>query len=168
MPVASINGVNLFYEDTGGGGPVLLFSHGFLMDNEMYAPQIAALRGKYRCVAWEQRGFGRTGPVDKPFTYWDSAKDALGLLAHLKIPSATWIGLSQGGFLSMRAALLEPSKVKALVLISTRSGIDTAETHANFRGLQQEWAANGAANAKGMLGEILIGKERAEPQPWFA
>jgi 3-oxoadipate enol-lactonase len=168
MATASINGLNIFYEDTGGGGPVLLFNHGFLMDNEMYASQIAAARGRYRCVAWEQRGFGHTGPVDKPFTYWDSAKDALGLLAHLEIPSATFIGLSQGGFLAMRAALLEPAKVKGLVLVSTRSGIDTEETHNNFRQLKTEWSANGAANLKGMLGEILIGKERAEPQPWFA
>jgi 3-oxoadipate enol-lactonase len=168
MPNARVNGLDLYYEDTGGNGPALLFSHGFLMDTDMWAPQLAALRGRYRCIAWDERGFGRTGPVDKPFSYWDSARDALGLLAHLKVPAATWIGLSQGGFLAMRAALLEPARVKALVLLSTRAGLDTQETIDNFNGLRAEWAKNGSANVHGMLGEILIGKERAEPKPWFA
>ncbi len=167
MPVARVNGLDIYYEDTGGSGPVLLFNHGFLMDREMFAPQVDALKGRYRCIGWDERGFGKTGPVDQPFSYWDSARDALGLLAHLKIPSATFIGMSQGGFLSMRAALLEPARVKALVLFATRSGLDTEETVNNFRNLRAEWLANGCANVKGMLGEILIGKERAEPQPWF-
>ncbi len=168
MPTARINGLDLYYEDTGGSGPALLFSHGFLMDREMWAPQVAALRGRYRRIAWDERGFGRTGPVDQPFSYWDSARDALGLLQHLNLVSATWIGLSQGAFLAMRAALLEPARVKALVLISTRSGLDTAETVGNFKQLRAEWGANGAADVKGMLGDILIGKERAAPAPWFA
>ena len=168
MPSARINGLDLYFEDTGGGGPALLFSHGFLMDTEMWAPQIAALRSRYRCIAWDERGFGRTGPVDQPFSYWDSARDALGLLRHLNVATATWIGLSQGGFLSMRAALLEPARVKALVLISTRAGLDTAETVGNFKQLRAEWSANGATNVKEMLGGILIGNERAEPAPWFA
>ena len=168
MPTARINGLDIYYEDTGGSGPALLFSHGFLMDREMFAPQIAALKGRYRCITWDERGFGKTGPVGQPFSYWDSARDALGVLAHLNVPSATWIGMSQGGFLAMRAALLEPAKVKALVLISTRSGLDTQETIAQFRGLRAEWEVNGAANAKGMLADVLLGKNRAEPAPWFA
>lgn len=168
MPSARVDGLDIYYEDTGGSGPALLFSHGFLMDREMWAPQVAALRGRYRCIAWDQRGFGHTGPVDRPFSYWDSARDALGLLKHLNVATATFIGLSQGGFLAMRAALLEPARVKALVLMSTRAGLDTAETIGNFKNLRQEWSTNGAANVAPMLGEILIGKERANPQPWFA
>jgi 3-oxoadipate enol-lactonase len=167
MPKARINDLDIYYEDTGGSGPVLLFSHGFLMDTAMYAPQISVLRDRYRCIAWEQRGF-RTGPVDKPFTYWDSARDALGLLKHLGVASATLIGMSQGGFLSMRAALLEPARVKALVLISTRSGVDTQETINNFKGLRAEWLANGSTNVQGMLADVLLGTERADPKPWFA
>ena len=168
MPTARNNGVDIYYEDSSGPGPALLFSHGFLMDREMFAPQIEALRGRYRCITWDERGFGKTGPVDQPFSYWDSGRDALGLLAHLNITAATLIGMSQGGFLSMRAALLEPERVKALVLISTRSGLDAPEIVANFHQLRAEWLANGCANVKGMLGDLLLGKERADPQPWFA
>src|SRR5262245_29235987 len=120
------------------------------MDRDMFAPNIAALAGRYRSVAWDQRGFGKTGPASKAFTYWDSARDALALLDHLRIPSATFVGMSQGGFVSMRAALLEPRRVKALGLIATRAGVDAPEVMAGFHAMRQGWLANGATNLKAM------------------
>ena len=45
MPFAHVNGQKLYYEDTGGEGPVIVFSHGLLMDSSMFAPQVQALRG---------------------------------------------------------------------------------------------------------------------------
>ena len=53
MPIASVNGQNLYYEDTGGRGPVLVFSHGLLMDHTMFAPQVQALQGRFRCISWD-------------------------------------------------------------------------------------------------------------------
>ena len=108
MPYAEVNGQRLRYEDTGGDGPPVIFSHGFLMDHEMFAPQAAALAPEFRVIAWDERGFGETEFDGKPFTYWDSARDCFGLLDHLGIEQAVLGGMSQGGFLSMRAALLEP------------------------------------------------------------
>ena len=51
MPIARINALDVYYEDTGGTGPVLVFSHGFLMDHEMFAPQIAASMRAFDAVA---------------------------------------------------------------------------------------------------------------------
>lgn len=165
MPVARVNGRLLWFEDTGGNGPPVIFSHGFLMDREMFAANIEALVPAYRCVSWDQRGFGRTGAVDAPFTYWDSARDLLGLLDHLGIERAALVGMSQGGFISMRAALLAPDRVSALVLIDTRSGIDAPEVIEAFAGLDAEWRKNGAHNVKhdlaGLLG-VAFDSER-----WF-
>ena len=166
MPTAHINGIDIYYEDSGGAGPVLLFSHGLMLDVEVFRPQIETLRGRYRCIAWDQRGFGRTGEVFAPFTYWDSAKDALGLLDALKVESATFIGLSQGGFLSMRAALLAPKRVKALGLIATRYDIDAPEATESLRGMLGEWAANGSANLKDVLSGLILGD--ADARPWVA
>ena len=165
MPYINANDAKLFYDDTGGDGPVLVFSHGLLMNREMFAPQIERLRRKYRCISWDQRGFGRTGPVNGPFTYWTSAQDVLSLLSALNIESATLAGLSQGGFLSMRAALLAPKRVSALVLLATRSGIDDDQTIDNFRALSAEWASNGSVNVQGMLEKVLLGPD-VDPEPW--
>lgn len=60
MPHVSVNGQQLHYEDTGGDGPVVILSHGFLMDGDMFEPQVAALRDSYRVITWDERGFGRT------------------------------------------------------------------------------------------------------------
>lgn len=127
MAFAHVNGIEIWFEDSGGDGPPLLFSHGFLMDHTMFDSQVEALSSEYRCVRWDERGFGRT-VAPGPFTYWDSADDAIGLLDHLGIDQAVLIGMSQGGFLSLRAALAHPARVRALVLIDSAADLDDAET----------------------------------------
>ena len=109
MPIAEVNGQKLYYEDTGGSGPPVIFSHGLFMDHEMFAPQVDALKGRYRVITWDERGHGSTaGPDLAPFTYYDSADDLAALLKHLGIGRAVLAGMSQGGFLSLRAALTHP------------------------------------------------------------
>jgi len=126
---------------------------------------VAALVPAFRCVTWDQRGFGRTGPVETGFTYWDSANDLLALMEYLAIRRAALVGMSQGGFISLRAALLAPDRVNALVLIDTRSGIDAPEVIEAFAGLDAEWQANGARNVKEQLADLLGVAHAAEQ--WF-
>ena len=126
MALAHINGTDIRFEDSGGDGPALLFSHGFLMDHTMFDHQVEALADNYRCIRWDERGFGDTNaPGD--FTYWDSADDAIGLLDHLGIDQAVLIGMSQGGYLSLRAALSHPQRVRAMVLIDSSADLDDDE-----------------------------------------
>jgi pimeloyl-ACP methyl ester carboxylesterase len=127
MALAHINGTDIRFEDSGGDGPALLFSHGFMMDHTMFDAQVDALADDYRCVRWDERGFGDTHAPGE-FTYWDSADDAIGLLDHLGIDQAVLIGMSQGGFLSLRAALAHPGRVRALVLIDSAADLDDDET----------------------------------------
>lgn len=148
-------------------GPVVVFNHGFLMDSEMFSPNIEALGDTFRCIAWDQRGFGTTGPATRPFTYWDSAHDLIALLDHLEVASASLVGMSQGGFIAMRATLLEPDRFRALALISTRSEIDEAPVQESFRELKSEWAMNGATNVADQLGDFLLGT-RDHAASWVA
>ena len=134
MATAAVNGIEIHYEDSGGDGPAVLFSHGFLMDHTMFDHQVDALGDRYRCIRWDERGFGGT-PATGPFTYWDSADDAVGLLDHLDVESAVFVGMSQGGFLSLRAALAHPDRVRALVLIDSAADTDDAETLAGYEGM---------------------------------
>lgn len=143
MPFADVNGQRLRYEDSGGDGPAVVLSHGFLMDREMFAPQVPALAPEYRVITWDERGFGETEFDGKPFTYWDSAEDCLGLLDHLGIDRAVLGGMSQGGFLSMRAALSAPERVRALVLIDTQSGLEDPERLPAYRQMQEIWLREG-------------------------
>jgi 3-oxoadipate enol-lactonase len=96
MPFADVNGQRIRFEDSGGDGPPVLLSHGFLMDREMFAPQGDALHPEFRVITWDERGFGETEFDGQPFTYWDSARDCLGLLDHLGIERAVLGGMSPG------------------------------------------------------------------------
>ena len=60
MARIAVNKVDLFYEDTGGTGEPILFSHGLLWNTSLFAPQVAALRERYRCIAYDHRGQGHS------------------------------------------------------------------------------------------------------------
>ncbi len=139
MAYAEINGQRIRYEDSGGDGPPLILGHGFLMDREMFAPQVEALSPEFRVITWDERGFGETEFDGKAFTYWDSASDCLALLDHLGIERAVVGGMSQGGFLSLRAALTAPERVRALVLIDTQAGVEDPQRLPAYRQMQQTW-----------------------------
>lgn len=167
MSIAEVNGQSIAYHDTGGDGPVLLFSHGFLMDRSMFDAQVAAFSGEYRCVAWDERGFGET-PVTGPFTYWDSADDAVALLDHLGIDQAVFVGMSQGGFLSLRAALAHPDRVRSLVLIDTEAGVDDAETLEGYKGMITHWMSDAPLGEVGVMVAGLIIGDPTLMQEWIA
>jgi len=163
MSFADTNGQHLYYEDTAGTGPAILFSHGYLMDHDMFAPQVDALRDDYRVITWDERGHGQT-PVDGPFDYWDSARDALALLTHLGVEEAVLAGMSQGGFLSLRAALLSPERVRGLVLIDTQAGLEDAEAVPAYTAMTDEWIANGPGAVQEIVASIILG-ENVDPSP---
>ena len=58
MPEIRRDGWTLFYEDSGGDGPPVLLIHGLLMDRTMFAPQVEALRDRYRLITPDLRGHG--------------------------------------------------------------------------------------------------------------
>lgn len=166
MPFADVNGQHLYFEDSGGDGPAVVFSHGFLMDHEMFAPQVAALAPDFRCITWDERGFGQTDATAS-FSYWDSAADCLALLDHLGIDAAVLAGMSQGGFLSLRAALTAPERVRGLVLIDTQAGVEDPEALPLYQGMHDEWVANGPGNVQDAIAGLILGGD-VDHAPWFA
>jgi pimeloyl-ACP methyl ester carboxylesterase len=172
MAFADVNGQRIAYDDTGGSGPAVVLGHGFLMDRSMFAHQVSALSPDHRVITWDERAFGETVWDGEPFTYWDSAKDCLGLMDHLGLDEAVVGGMSQGGFLSLRAALLAPERVRALILLNSGCHVDTPEGAAGNAGLlamlQEHGWTDDLANAVATLiiddptlNEVWIEKWRA-------
>jgi len=170
MPIAEVNGQKLYYEDTGGSGPAVIFSHGLFMDHEMFAPQVEALKGKYRCITWDERGHaGTASDTLAPFTYYDSADDLAALLAHLGIKQAVLAGMSQGGFLSLRAALTHPEIVRALILIDTQGGQEDPERLKGHMQLAETWAEHGLSDQlAGVIEGIILGENWSGAEAWKA
>jgi 3-oxoadipate enol-lactonase len=158
MSFASINGQQLYFEDTGGEGPVVVFSHGNLMNRQMWAPQVEALCDEFRCVTWDERLHGLTKDDGALYTYWTSADDLLGLLDHLGAERATLVGHSQGGFLSLRAALRAPERIKSLALIDTAAVAWPPEALAQMGGASEGFRAGGPDAVAPVLLDLLLGK----------
>jgi pimeloyl-ACP methyl ester carboxylesterase len=133
MPFAEVNGQRIHYSDSGGEGPAVVFSHGFFMDHEMFAPQVEELRPTYRSLSVDARGFGLTESDGRPFTYWDLADDLLGVLDAVGVPQAVFVGLSQGGFTTLRVALRAPGRVRGIALLDTTPDAEPEEARALYR-----------------------------------
>ena len=169
MPHATLNGQRLYYEDSGGQGDAIVFSHGLLMDHEMFAPQVEALRSTHRVITWDERCHGKTEATPDPFTYWDSAADLAALLDHLGVESAVLGGMSQGGFLSLRLALRHPERARALVLIDTQAGIEDPDKAATYGLMLDVWEEEGLHEPMGeTIAAILFGSEWSGRAPWIA
>jgi 3-oxoadipate enol-lactonase len=165
MPTAAVNGTEITYSDTGGHGPAVVLSHGFLMDHRMFDPQLPALAPEFRVITWDQRGFGGTRAAG-PFTFWDSARDVLCLLDHLGLDRAVLGGMSQGGFLSMRAALLAPERAEALILIDTQAGPEDPAAAEGYELLEATWLEQGPAPVQELVASIILGPGQWDD--WFA
>ena len=165
MPHADINGQSIHYEDTGGAGEAIVFSHGFFMSGRMFEPQVRALEDRYRCITWDERGHGETVTSSGPFTYWDSADDLIGLLDHLGIETAVLAGMSQGGFLSLRAALAHPDRVRALILIDSQPGPENPETLEGYNQMIAAWTSPGGPPQEivDTVGAIILGAGFDDP-----
>ena len=120
MPALRVNGTELHYEDSGGPGPVLALSHGLLFDTRLFEHQVAALRGRFRCLAWDHRGQGRS--ADDPRRCIDIetvTDDAAALIEALGLAPVHFCGLSMGGFVGLRLAARRPELLRSLVLMDT-------------------------------------------------
>ncbi len=134
MATLQLNGTTIHYEDSGGDGPPVLFSHGLLFSTEMFAPQIAALSGRYRCIAWDHRGQGRSGdPGGRLHTIEQVTDDARALIHALGLGPCHFVGLSMGGFVGMRIAARDPGLLRTLTLLETSADPEPAENVPRYR-----------------------------------
>lgn len=168
MSFADVNGQRLHFQDTGGDGPVLVFSHGLLMDGSMWDPQVEALRGRRRCITWDERGHGQTESDGASFTYWDSAADLLALLDHLGVTRATLIGMSQGGYLTQRAAVEAPQLVEALVFVASQARPEDPEKEGLYHALLDSWERDGLGQELGQIvAAIVLGADWEGSAAWI-
>jgi pimeloyl-ACP methyl ester carboxylesterase len=165
MPIEAVNGIQVSYADSGGHGPAVVLSHGYLMDASMFDAQVAALAREYRVITWDARGHGGT-LAPGPFSYWDSARDVLALLDHLGIREAVLGGMSQGGFLSLRAAMLAPQRVRGLVLIDSQAGTEAEASRPGYEQLHQMWLDQGPAPVQEIVAAIILGPGQWDG--WYA
>ena len=161
MATLRVNGTELYYEDTGPGstGETIAFSHGLLWSTEQFAPQIAALRGRYRCIAWDHRGQGQSAADHRETIGMELVwQDAVSLLEALDVGPVHFCGLSMGGFVGMRMAARRPDLVRSLLLVETSSDPEPLENIARYRLLTRIFRHVGPWPVRNQIAKVMLGK----------
>ena len=111
---AEVDGGRLYYE-TSGKGPALVLIHAGFLDSRMWDTQFQLFSENYRVIRYDVRGFGKS---DVARTKFSDYKDLHGLLDHLRVKTASLVGVSNGGRIASDFAVEYPSMVNNLVLVS--------------------------------------------------
>ncbi len=154
-----IGGLRLHVEDTGGDGPPVVFSHGLLLSTRLWDAQVEALRGRYRCIAWDHRGQGQSDvPPDRSISLDACAADAEALVKALGVAPCHFVGLSMGGMVGMRLAARRPEILRSLTLVETSADPEPEENVGRYRLLNLVARLVGVWAVAGKVMPILFGR----------
>lgn len=134
MPILERDRQRIHYEEA-GEGPAILLMHSFLCSGEMWRGQTAGLSRCHRVINVDLRGHGRSSSPDQAFTLYDLVEDAVAVLDEARVERAVWAGLSIGGMLALRAALVVPDRVRALVLVDSHAGAERPLPRLKYRAM---------------------------------
>lgn len=107
--------ISLYYQEQGEGEPLFLL-HGNGEDGTYFANQISFFSDRYRVIAVDTRGHGKSPRGTAPFTMEQFAMDLHSLMEKLQIQRGIILGFSDGANIAMKFALKYPNQVKALIL----------------------------------------------------
>jgi len=169
MPVAHVNGVEIFYQEYGEGTP-LVFSHEFAGSWESWLPQIRFFARRYRVIVSNHRGYPPSTVPEDPAAYSEEnlVADLRALLDTLGIERAHIAGLSMGGAVALKFAIAHPDRCLGVVVAGAGSGADNhdqwvASGVETARRYEEEWETTAAAYARGTARVQLL---RKDPVGW--
>src|SRR5262245_8802018 len=122
MPYLPIRDIDIWFERTGSGAPLLAISgsRGDLRrrPNLLESP----LADAFDVLAYDQRGLGRSSKPDKPYPMTDFVDDAAALLDAVGWERVPVVGVSFGGMVALELVLRHPERVAGLALCCTSPG----------------------------------------------
>ncbi len=148
MPLLGVGDNELFHVEEGEGFPVVLI-HGLAGDHTAWLPQLPLLAKRYRTIAFDNRGAGRSTQRDEPVSTQELAQDTLGLMDALGVERAHVVGRSMGGAVAQHMALLAPERVQSLALLASFARLDPVGRRVltNMREVL-EWTGSWEAHAR--------------------
>jgi 3-oxoadipate enol-lactonase len=167
------NGVELYYERTGSGQPLLLV-HGLLFSAESWRDQLDSLSDEYECIAVDLRGQHRSeAPADAAgYSLWNQAEDIHGLIQQLGIAPVHYAGLSMGGMIGMRLALTHPEDISDMVLLDTSAEgeePEKVERYAAMRHVMRQGQLEAVLPALPVVffADAYVNDQPAKVEAWF-
>ncbi len=172
MPTLTTDdGVELFYVEAGAGIPIV-FVHEFAGDYRSYEPQLRHFARRYRCIAYNARGFPPSAvPPEGAYSQERARDDIRAVLDALGIDRAHIVGVSMGGFATLHFGLTYRERARSLVIGGCGYGAEPdkraqfaaeAELSAKrFEDLTMAKAALGYA-----LGPTRVQYQNKDPRGW--
>jgi len=166
------DGVRLFFEEAGSGAPIV-FVHEFAGDSRSWQSQIRHFSPRYRCIAFNARGYPPSDVPDDPEKYsQERARDDIRAATDaLDIDKAHVVGLSMGGFATLHFGFAYPDRALSLVIAGCGYGAApdkraqfAAETETAARRFEEMGMAAGA-EAYG-LGPSRVQFQNKNPRGW--
>jgi len=149
----TIDGVPWAWEAS-GGGPSVCFFHGTLGSHALWASAVDDLASRYRCVAVDWPGHGRSGFNPAGWMVEDLVRGVPLLLADMGVQRTVLVGLSQGGAISLRVALSRPDLIAGLVTVGAGPAGPAPDVAVALARLGGELAAADAHDRRARLAEI--------------
>lgn len=147
MPVSEVNGVEMHWERA-GSGMRLLFCNGSGSTLADAQPLLDVLAGRFDLLAWDYRGFGRSGAVTRSYRMADVAADVLGLLELVGWSSCRVLGVSFGGMVAQEFTVTHPDRVQRLALVCTSAGGEGGSSYPLHKLLELPLEERAAAGLK--------------------
>lgn len=111
---AQVNGIDLYYQIHGDGPPLILL-HGGLANSDYWYNQTLVFAEKYKVIAIDSRGHGRSTFTEEPITYALMASDVIALMDTLGIERTDVVGWSDGGIIGLDLAIHHPERLHKLI-----------------------------------------------------
>ena len=122
MPKASVGEIELDYERSGEGPPLLAIMGMSGTYLHWGGPFLDRLRESFEVIVYDHRGVGSSSRLEGPITTAQMAADAAGLIRALELDSVHVLGISMGGMVAQELVLTEPGLVRTLTLGCTYCG----------------------------------------------
>ena len=118
MSYLKLPGVDLYYE-VSGAGPPILFIQGVGVIGECWRPQVNNLQKSFTTALFDNRGIGKSAPCSGVISIESMVEDAAALMDAVGWGSAHVVGHSMGGVIAQQLALSYPKRVRSLSLLCT-------------------------------------------------
>lgn len=119
---ASINGISINYDVAGpAAAPAVVLHHPLATNLTTWDELTADLSPRYRVIRFDARGHGQSDAPKGPYAFETLAADVVGLMDHVGIKRAHFLGLSMGGMVGQYLGLLHSDRLSSLMLVSTTS-----------------------------------------------
>lgn len=116
--LARVNGVELAYQESGKGSPLILL-HGGFGSSEIFGFDVESLAAAHHVVVVDLQSHGRSPAADRPMRFETMADDIAALIKELGLGPSAVMGFSLGGGVALRTAIQHPELVERLILLST-------------------------------------------------